>query len=161
MTTTSNSTASVVDAATFTVRRTIDIAAPVDEVFRYWERFDNFPKFMPSVLEVRDLGNCRSHWKVVGPFGRPVEWEAEQTVEKPNRLIGWKTLPGAAVEHAGIVRFTPIAGGTHVEVRLSYNPPGGAIGHGVASLLGVDPRWHMRADLPRMKQAVESAAQPA
>ncbi|MFL6154262.1 MAG: SRPBCC domain-containing protein [Ornithinibacter sp.] len=33
MTTTRNSTASVVDAATFTVRRTIDIAAPVEKVW--------------------------------------------------------------------------------------------------------------------------------
>ena len=137
----------------------IEVNAPLDRVFEYWERFQNFPKFMPSVLEVQDIGPCRTHWKVVGPLGRPVEWDAEQTVEKPNRLIGWKTVGTADVEHAGIVRFEPIgADRTRVSVRLSYNPPGGAIGHGVASLLGVDPRWHMRADLPRMKQAVESTA---
>jgi len=140
----------------------IEVNAPLDRVFDYWERFQNFPKFMPSVLEVQDIGPCRTHWKVVGPLGRTIEWDAEQTVEKPNRLIGWKTVGTADVEHAGIVRFEPIgADRTRVSVRLSYNPPGGAIGHGVASLLGVDPRWHMRADLPRMKQAVESTALPA
>jgi len=140
----------------------IEVNAPLDRVFDYWERFDNFPKFMPSVLEVRDLGNCRSHWKVIGPLGRTVEWDAEQTVEKPSRLIGWKTIGNVHVEHAGIVRFEPFGTDrTRVSVRLSYNPPGGVLGHGVASLLGVGPRWHMRADLPRMKQAVESGLRPA
>ena len=135
----------------------IDVAAPIDRVFRYWERIENFPHFMPSVLEVRDLGACRSHWKVHGPLGSTIEWDAEQTVDQPNRMIGWKTVSDSVVEHAGIVRFERLDGErTRVAVRLSYNPPGGAIGHGVASLLGFDPRHLMRTDLPRMKEAVES-----
>jgi uncharacterized membrane protein len=135
----------------------IEVDAPIDRVFAYWERIENFPQFMPSVLEVRETGHCRSHWKVAGPMGSTVEWDAEQTVDEPNRLIGWKMVAGSLVEHAGIVRFEAVdAGRTRVDVRLSYNPVGGAIGHGVASILGVDPRHHLRADLPRMKQAVES-----
>src|SRR5688572_14688209 len=63
-------------------RRAVDVddeivvAAPIDRVFDYWERIENFPQFMPSVLEVRDLGSCRSRWKVAGPLGSTVEWEA-------------------------------------------------------------------------------------
>ena len=141
------------------VEDTIDVAAPVGRVFAYWERIENFPQFMPSVREVRDLGGRRSHWKVAGPFGSDIEWDAEQTVDEPNRLIGWKTVAGSVVEHAGIVRFEPLAdGGTRVRVRLSYNPIGGAIGHGVASALGVDPGSLMSTDLRRMKEAVESGA---
>ena len=144
------------------VEDTIDVDAPTDRVFAYWEHIENFPHFMPSVQEVRDLGNCRSRWKVAGPLGSTIEWEAEQTVEKPNRLIGWKTVAGSVVEHAGIVRFEPLdTGRTRVSVRLSYNPVGGAIGHGIASLLGVDPAEHMRADLRRMKEAVESRVRAA
>jgi len=60
------------------VEDSIEVNAPLDRVFDYWERIDNFPKFMPSVLGVRALGNCRSHWKVVGPLGRPVEWDANR-----------------------------------------------------------------------------------
>jgi|SRR6185369_6300010 uncharacterized membrane protein len=141
------------------VEDTIDVAAPVERVFRYWERIENFPHFMPSVREVKDLGGRRSHWKVAGPLGSDIEWDAEQTVDEPNRLVGWKTVAGSIVEHAGIVRFEGLAdGGTRVRVRLSYNPIGGAIGHGVASALGVDPASLMSADLRKMKEAVEAVA---
>jgi hypothetical protein len=49
---------------------------------------------------------------------------------------------------------------------MAYNPPAGAIGHGVAKLFGVDPKHELDADLLRLKTYLESgrpshdAAQP-
>jgi uncharacterized membrane protein len=138
------------------VQKTIDIAAPVETVFDFWQRYENFPVFMSNVRQVRDLGAGRSRWTVAGPAGVPVEWDAEITQIVPNTLIAWRTLPGATVEHAGIVRFEPTPDGTtSVAVRLSYDPPAGAVGHTVATLFGADPKSELDADLARMKALIE------
>ncbi len=143
------------------INKTISVKAPVEEVFSLWSDFENFPLFMKNVLEVRRAGNGRTHWKVAGPAGVPLEWDAETTGYEPNRLLAWKTLPGAVVEHAGIVRFEPIRdGSTRIDVRLSYNPPAGAMGHGVAALLGTDPKTEIDEDLMRMKSVIETGKLP-
>ena len=56
----------------------------------------------------------------------------------------------------GAVHFRPARnGGTEIEVRLLYAPPGGAIGHAVAMLFGVDPKHSMDDDLVRLKSLLE------
>jgi len=47
-----------------------------------------------------------------------------------------------------------------VDIRLSYNPPGGAIGHVVAKLFGADPKSEMDEDLRRLKTALETGNLP-
>lgn len=143
------------------VQKTIDIAAPVEKVFEFWDHFQNFPKFMSNVREVQPKGGNRSHWAVSGPAGVPVEWDAEITERIPNQVIAWKTVPGSTVDHAGIVRFNSNPDGTtRVDIRMSYNPPAGAIGHVVASLFGADPKREMDADLARMKTLIETGIRP-
>jgi uncharacterized membrane protein len=148
--------------------KTINVAAPVETVYAYWSDYTRFPEFMAHVRDVRGRGEGRTHWVVAGPAGVPIEWDAVETQRVPNEILAWTTEPGSAVEHAGTVRFQPNrAGGTRVAVRMSYNPPAGALGHGVAALFGADPRSQMDADLARMKTAIETgtpprdAAQPA
>jgi uncharacterized membrane protein len=138
------------------IQKAIDVNAPVGEVFAFWSQYENFPRFMSNVRDVRRISDARSRWTVVGPAGVPVEWDTEETVREPDRLIGWKTIPGAAVAHSGVVRFEPTAvGGTRVQIRISYNPPGGALGHGLATLLGSDPKRAMDEDLVRFKSLLE------
>ncbi|MGH7266581.1 MAG: SRPBCC family protein, partial [Candidatus Rokuibacteriota bacterium] len=148
--------------------KTINVAAPVERVYEFWSDYTRFPEFMANVRDVRGRGDGRTHWVVAGPAGVPVEWDAVETRRVPNEVLAWKTEPGSAVEHAGIVRFQRNRdGGTRVHVRMSYNPPAGALGHGVAALFGADPRSQMDADLARMKTLIETgnpprdAAQPA
>ena len=74
----------------------------------------------------------------------------------PNEVIAWKSVEGSAVENSGRVYFRrDERGGTLIEVRMSYNPPAGALGHTVASLLGVDPESAMDEDLLRLKSLLE------
>jgi uncharacterized membrane protein len=137
--------------------KAININAPVERVYEYWSRFENFPRFMAHVREIRDTGNGRSHWVVAGPAGAPVEFDAMITKQVPNQIIAWKSLPDQTVKSAGIVRFDPNPeGGTRVTVRMSYNPPAGVLGHAVASLFGVDPKKAMDEDLVRLKSLLET-----
>jgi uncharacterized membrane protein len=143
------------------VQKTIRIAAPIERVFEFWTQFENFPQFMSRVREVRPAKGGRSHWVVSGPGGVPVSWDAEVTRLIPNRVIAWKSLPGALVAHAGIIRFDREPdGSTRVHIRMSYNPPAGAVGHGIAALLGSDPKHQMDEDLARMKTLIETGKPP-
>ncbi len=139
------------------VQKTLTINAPPERVFGFWSHFaENFPRFMSHVRQIRDLGRGRSLWKVSGPAGIAVEWEAELTKEVPNQLLAWRSRPGSTVETAGSVHFEAVEGGTRVHVQLSYLPPLGQIGHGVASLFGADPKEEMDEDLARMKRLIEA-----
>ena len=141
--------------------KTINIDAPVERVFEFWRNPHNFPHFMTNVREVRDLGNGRSQWTVAGPAGFPVKWNAALTEFIPNKIIAWKSEPGSAIANAGIVRFDPNNGaGTRVTVRMSYNPPAGAIGHAFAKVFGADPKREMDQDLLRMKTMIETGHPP-
>jgi uncharacterized membrane protein len=150
------------------VHKTITIDSPPDEVFAFWSSYENFPRFMSRVLDVRpSTREGQSHWTVAGPGGVPVEFDAEVSACVPNDLFAWRTVEGSAVAHAGIVRFKATGDRrTRIDIRMSYNPPGGWLGHGVAAAFGVDPRSGLDADLARMKTLLETgrpardAAQP-
>jgi len=142
------------------IQKTIKISAPVERVYSLWTDYENFPLFMSRIHEVSDLGNGRSHWVVKGPLGATVEWDAEITEMIPNKLLEWKSVPGSSIQQAGIVRFDAEDDHTRVHIRLSYNPPAGAIGHFIASLLGSNPKQEMDEDLLRMKTYIEAGKRP-
>jgi uncharacterized membrane protein len=144
------------------VQKTITINAPVSDVFAFWSMFENFPQFTSRVLEVRQSRDVnRSHWRVWGPAGVPVDFDAEITRTVPDKLIAWRTVDGSPVAHAGIVRFDSISHDvTRVHIRMSYNPPAGWLGHGVAKAFGVDPKHSMDEDLVRMKTLIETGHPP-
>jgi uncharacterized membrane protein len=148
------------DGRAVVVQKTITINAPVGQVFDFWNDYGNFPRFMSNVREVTPSGNGRSHWKVAGPAGVPVEWTAEVTESVRNQLLAWRTVPGSAVRSEGEVRFEPTSTGTRVHIRLCYYPPVGAVGHALAKLFGADPKSEMDADLVRMKRLIETGQAP-
>jgi uncharacterized membrane protein len=143
------------------VQKTVNINAPLDAVFGFFSRYDNFPHFMSNVREVRDYGTGYSHWTVAGPAGINVEWDAELTEFEPHRRIGWQSVEGSTVDNAGTIQFQENPdGSTRVDIRLSYNPPGGAIGHAVAILFDSDPKSEMDQDLARLKTMLETGNPP-
>jgi len=87
-------------------------------------------------------------------------WTGVITKQVPNELLEFTSEPGSVVEQHGVVRFEPKDGGTRVDVKMSYRPPAGAVGHVVAKLFGADPRSEMIADLMRMKSLIETGLQP-
>jgi uncharacterized membrane protein len=144
-----------------TIDKAINVNATPDVLYALWSNFENFPQFMSNVLEVRNINDNLSHWKVAGPAGIPVEWDAEITKMVPNELIAWKSVEDSTIPNAGYVLFEPnIDGTTEVTVRLSYNPPAGAIGHAIAKAFGADPKSEMDQDLMRMKSLLETGKLP-
>lgn len=138
-----------------TFQKDLTVNAPVEEVFTFWSMMENFPRFMSHVAEVRKLAEDLWRWKVRGPAGTVFQWDAVVTRYEPNTLLAWKSVEGAAIENAGVIRFQPEGNRTRVDIRLSYNPPAGAIGHAFARLLGADPKRQMDDDLVRFKSLLE------
>ncbi len=139
----------------FEAERMIDIQASPESVYDVWSRYENFPHFMSHVIEVRDLGNQRSHWVVQGPAGSEVEFDAQLTASDRPRRLAWQSEPGAKVHSEGVVTLVPHGGGTRATVRMSWKPPAGALGQGIAVLTGADPETALDEDLQRMKQFIE------
>ena len=137
------------------VNKAINIFAPIDEIYRFWRNFENFPLFMDHVKEI-SVRDDVSNWQVVGPAGSTVEFQSRITQDIPNDSIAWETLPDSQVQSSGFVRFDENRdGSTRVTVQMSYVPPAGAVGHAVAQLFGVDPRQAMNEDLIRLKTLLE------
>lgn len=142
------------------VDKSIEIDAPVEEVWAFWDDYTAFPTFMSHVLEVQEQGEGQSRWKVDGPLGTTVVWDAEVTERRPNEALAWRSRPGTPVQHIGKVAFEAANGGSRVHVRLSYNPAVGAAGHTIARLLGTDPKKQLDDDLLRMKTMIETGQPP-
>ena len=143
------------------IQKTINIHASIGEVFGFFSRYDNFPLFMRNVRRVDDHQDGFSHWVVAGPAGLTFEWDAELTEFEPHKSIAWKSVKGASVESEGRLRFDENRdGSTRLDVRMSYNPPAGAVGHALAKLFGVDPKTEMDDDLARVKVMLETGRPP-
>jgi len=138
------------------LEKTIHVEAPVEEVFAIWSNPEKFPLFMSHVDEVRKNPDGSFHWRVRGPARTAFEWDAIVTESIPNERIAWSSREGAEVKSSGTVRFERSGiTRTTIHVELSYNPPGGAIGHAFAKLLGADPQKQMDDDLLRLKSLLE------
>lgn len=143
------------------VQKTVQVYADLDEAYSCWRNLENFPQFMSHVREVARIDDTHYHWKVDGPAGVPVEWDAVITAEVPGELIAWRTVEGSAVQSSGVVQFEPTSyGGTRIHVRMSYRPPANVLGHTVAKIFGRDPQRQMDADLARFKTYIETGRAP-
>lgn len=140
------------------VHESVRLERPVAEVYNFWRRFENLPRFMSYLHEVTETGPGRSHWVAKGPGGVLVEWDAEIINEVENQVIGWRSLPGGDVTVAGSVNFDTVRAGrsTQLTVRLQYAPPAGRLGSFVSMLAGREPSQTIREDLRRLKQILEA-----
>jgi uncharacterized membrane protein len=145
-----------------TVRRTVAINKPVEEVFAFWRDLENLPRFMRHLESVTCDGARRSHWVARAPAGRRVTWDAEIVDERPNELIAWRSLEDADVRNAGTIQFErgPGGRGTMLRVSLTYAPPGGKFAAVIAKLFGEEPGQQIHDDLRRLKQLMEAGELP-
>jgi len=133
-----------------TIERSIDIEAPVRIVYNQWTQFEEFPRFMEGVQEVRQLDDRHLHWRaVVG--GTEKVWDAEITEQIPDERVAWRARAGAA--NAGVVTFHRITDGrTRIMLQLEYDPQG--VVETVGDAVGVVSH-RVENDLLRFKDFVE------
>jgi len=105
------------------IKRSIEVNASVDEVYGYWSRVEEFPLFMKSLQEVRQVGERRFYWRVERD-GLPYESVEEISLMIPNHRIAWRNVSG--YENSGVVSFEPLGPNvTRVTLELAYTPDSG------------------------------------
>jgi uncharacterized membrane protein len=133
------------------IEKSIEVACPLTTVYNQWTQFEEFPRFMEGIKEVKQLDDKRLHWHAE-IAGKDKEWYARITEQVPDRLIAWQSEGGEYT--SGAVRFQPAGPDrTRVNLELSYEPKGFVESTGDA--LGVVSR-RVENDLERFKDFIEN-----
>lgn len=150
-------TSDATHATSVNIRTSMTVNKPRHEVFQFWRRLENLPKFMKHLLTVRELDSKRSHWEAVVPGNiATIKWDAEIVKERENEFIGWQSVPDATIENAGKVEFRDLGNGqTEVNVTISYRPPAGQLGAGIAQFLNPLAEKIIRQDIMGFKDYIE------
>lgn len=144
---------------TINIRGEFEIERPAKEVYNYWRNLNNLPMSIKHLLNVEMVEENLSKWKsnVMGNLFA-VDWQAEIVKDEPGRLIGWRSVPGSLIHHVGRVEFaeTPDQLGTILKVVLSYRPPAGGIGLGMAKLLNPYFESLLKKEIKTFKHTIEN-----
>jgi uncharacterized membrane protein len=134
-----------------TIEQSIDANVPVRTAYNQWTQFEEFPRFMEGVKEIRQLDDKHLHWRAsIG--GMEKEWNAEITEQIPDKRIAWKNTSGPT--NAGVVTFHRLNDNqTRIMLQVEYDPEG--IVESVGDLVGVVSA-RVRGDLQRFKEFIES-----
>lgn len=137
--------------STSTIEQHIDVNVPVSVAYNQWTQFEEFPRFMEGIEEVRQLDDQRLYWRS-NIAGKQEEWYAKITEQAPDSRIAWRNEAG--VGNAGVVTFQRLSdNSTRVTLHLEYNPEG--IIENVGDALGFVER-RVKGDLQRFKEFIES-----
>jgi uncharacterized membrane protein len=132
------------------IQRWTDVAVPVEKAFKAWTQFDEFPKFMHRVLEVKEEEDNKIHWREKIWFSTR-EWDGEITEKRQNDRIAWKSVSGT--QHSGVISFHRLDKNlTRVLVTVDFVPSG------MLEKMASGMRFVKRAveaDLARFKAYVE------
>lgn len=133
------------------IERSIDVNVPASTAYNQWTQFEEFPRFMGGVVEVRQLNDKHLHWRTnIG--GKEKEFDAEITEQIPDKRIAWRSRSGAS--NAGVVTFHPLNDQqTRIMLQMEYQPEG--IVENAGDMLGIASR-RVEADLERFKEFIES-----
>jgi polyketide cyclase/dehydrase/lipid transport protein/DUF2934 family protein len=133
------------------ITHSIEVNAPLSEVYNQWTRFEEFPRFMEGVDEVRREGANRLFWRAkIG--GKEKQWEAEITEQTPNTKIAWRSVEGAL--NLGAVTFEQLdTRQTRITLSMEYEPAG--LIEQAGDALGI-PLGQVADDLNRFRKFMES-----
>ncbi|HWH00027.1 MAG TPA: SRPBCC family protein [Pilimelia sp.] len=134
-----------------TVTEHVDVAVPVRTAYNQWTQFEEFPRFMEGVEEVRQISDTLTHWKTeIGGVTR--EFDAQITEQLPDERVAWRSTGG--VKQAGVVTFHRLdENHSRVTAQMELEPEG--VAEKAADALGVVSR-RVKGDLQRFKEFIES-----
>jgi uncharacterized membrane protein len=137
-------------AGSSSIEESIEVNVPVSTAYNQWTQFAEFPRFMDSVQEVKQLDDTHLHWRA-SVAGKTKEWDAEITEQIPDQKIAWRSIGG--VRNEGVVMFNRIADNkTRIVLHMDYQPEtaGERIGDAVGGV-----KLIAKGNLRRFKDLIE------
>lgn len=133
------------------IEKSIELNVPVRTAYNQWTQFEDFPRFMEGVEQVRQIDDKHLHWKA-SIAGKQEEWDAEITEQVPDQRIVWKSQRGA--KNGGMLTFSSIANNkSKINLRVECEPQGAVEKTG--DVVGVISQ-RVEGDLKRFKEFIES-----
>ena len=134
------------------IEKSVQVDCPVDVVYNQWTQFEDFPKFMAGIKEIKQIDDTHTHWRAE-VWGKDKEWDAEITEQVPDQHIAWRSISGDA-PNAGEVRFEPLsADKTRVHLTMEYEPQGAM--ENIGDALGAMDR-RVQSTVDDFKEFIES-----
>ncbi len=152
-------TRGVAHTSAINIRTSLIVNKPKDEVYAFWRKLENLPLFMKHLASVTEIDAKHSHWEAIipGNIGK-IKWNAEIVKEEEGYMIGWQSIANSSINNAGKVSFNDALNGqgTELEVVISYHPPAGELGAGVAKLFNPVFEKIIRQDVMNFKEYIET-----
>lgn len=140
------------------IRVSMIVNKPRYEVYAYWRQLTNLPLFLKHLESVQPVNELHSIWKINGPIGiGTIEWESAIVKDEPGALLSWSSVPGASLENAGKITFEDAGEQqTQLDIIISYRPPMGELGAGVARLFTPLFETMIEKDVNSFKEYIEA-----
>jgi len=136
------------------LEKTVEVNVPVRTAYNQMTQFEQYPRFMEGVQEVRQIDDTHLHWHAKSD-GQDRKWDAEITEQQPDKVIAWRNVSGK--KNSGRVEFQPVGKDkTKIILTMEYEPEeAGAQGKDAVKL--VEQRTEQ--DLSRFKKLIETQGQ--
>lgn len=136
------------------VEQSIEVNVPVRTAYDQLTRFEEYPRFIENVEEVRQIDDRHLHWHTK-TSNLDMEWDAEITQQVPDRCIAWRNTSGPRYE--GRIELQKTAEDrTSLKVTMECEPKQQMLAqHGDAAVMIAQRAEH---DLLRFKKFVEKLA---
>ena len=134
----------------------VTIRAPVEQVFRFYQDFENLPRFLGDVIAIESIDPKTSRWTIQGPLGIRAHWTITVTEERRNELICYETVTSARLKTYWEIHFASSSVPGETVVREVMNPPLGRLGRAALALIGKFPVEEVRSNLRRLKELIET-----
>ena len=123
---------------TSVVERTVEIAAPVAEVFAYVDDYSKTRDWMYGLKKIEPVGEqtqgVGAEYDGVMHVGVPLRARIRCTAWEKDRLLELSSVSG--IENQQRWTFTPVGEErTRVEARITYKLPGGPAGRAIAAAM--------------------------
>jgi uncharacterized membrane protein len=135
-----------------TVTEHVDVAVPIRTAYNQWTQFEQFPRFMEGVSEVRQVSDTMTHWVTeIGGVRR--EFDAKITEQLPDERVAW-TSTGGDVRQSGVVTFHRLDE-THARVTAQMDLEPEGVVEKTADAIGVVSH-RVKGDLKRFMEYIEA-----
>lgn len=138
-----------------TIVKSVEVGVPLQTAYDQWTQFEEFPRFMEGVEEVRQVDDRTTHWRTK-IAGVTREFDATIDLQRPDHIVAWHATDEE--RQSGRVTFDPIAADrTRVTLAMEWEPKG--VAEKIGSGTGLVER-RIEGDLQRFRKYIEERGLP-